>query len=87
MIYFQVFAGLWILMYILALFEYAVIVGICTWYFTSNSETGGTFSLAQGFGWGLWYNAGSLAFGSFILTVVILIRITLEFIDNQTKKV
>lgn len=80
--YIQVFAFFWVMELILALFQYAIIVGTCTWYFTSNQDTKGTFSLGQGFMWGIRYNQGSLAFGAFILAVVWVIRIIFEFIDR-----
>lgn len=52
----QIFAFFWIMEFILALFQYAIIVGTCTWYFTSTQDTRGNFSLCQGFIWGLKYN-------------------------------
>lgn len=83
----QIFAFFWIMEFILALFQYAIIVGTCTWYFTSTQDTRGNFSLCQGFLWGLKYNQGSLAFGSFLLAVVWVIRLILEIIDKQMKKI
>lgn len=70
-----------------ALFQYAIIVGTCTWYFTSTQDTRGNFSLCQGFIWGIKYNQGSLAFGAFLLAVIWMMRICLEIIDSQMKKV
>ena len=42
--------------------------------------------MSKGFGWALWYNFGSLAFGSFILAVIWIIRLIFEYIDNQLKE-
>jgi choline transporter-like protein 2/4/5 len=39
--------------------------------------------LSTGFWWSIRYNLGSLAFGSFILAVVWIIRIVFEYIDSQ----
>lgn len=73
--------------FVQALFQYAIIVATCTWYFTSSQDTRGNFSLCQGFIWGLKYNQGSLAFGSFILALVWMIRLIFEIIDKQMEKV
>lgn len=73
--------------FIQALFQYAVIVGTCTWYFTSTQDSRGNFSLCQGFLWGLKYNQGSLAFGSFLLAVIWVIRICMEILNKQMDKV
>lgn len=45
MMWIQIFAFFWIMEFIKALFQYAIIVATCTWYFTSNQDTRGTFSL------------------------------------------
>lgn len=73
--------------FIQALFQYAVIVGTCTWYFTSRADEYGNFSLCQGFMWGLRYNQGTLAFGSFLLALIWIVRIILEILDKQMDKV
>lgn len=82
----QLFAFFWIMEFIQALFQYAIIVATCTWYFTSTQDSRGNFSLSQGFLWGLKYNHGSLAMGSFILAVVWIIRLIFEIMDKQAKK-
>ena len=38
----------WVNEVIQAYFNYVIICGVCTWYFTSNSETQGFFSLGKG---------------------------------------
>lgn len=85
MVYFQIFMFFWVFEFLQALFNYALIVGTCIWYFSSQSDTSGDFSLSTGFHWGLRYNMGSLALGSFILAVIWIIRITFEYVDNKLK--
>ena len=77
----QVFMYLWLMEFVQALFNYAVLAGVCTWYFTSTQDTRGDFSLRQGFWWGFRYNLGSLSLGAFLLAVVWTIRITFEYIN------
>lgn len=69
-----------------AVFDYAIIVATCTYYFTSSQDTKGEFSLMHGLGWAFRYNAGSLAFGAFLLAVVWTIKLIFEFINNRIKK-
>lgn len=69
----------WIAELIAAIFHYALIVGVCTWYFTSTADSRGRFSLLRGFWWSIRYNLGSLALGSFILALIWMIRIVFEY--------
>lgn len=85
MAYVHVFTFFWVAELLQAVFSYVLICGVCTWYFTSTSETRGTLSISRGFWWAVRYNLGSLAFGSFILAVVWMIRIAFEFLDKQMK--
>jgi len=86
MAWFQVFMFFWVFEFIQALFGFVIIVAVCTWYFSSTNDTRGDFSLWTGFKWAVRYNAGSLAFGSFILALVWMIRVLFEYIDSTLKK-
>lgn len=81
----QVFMFFWVYEIIQAVFNYTLIVAVCTWYFTSNQDVRGTFSISTGFGWAIFYNFGSLTFGAFILAIIWIIRIMFEIIDQQMK--
>lgn len=77
----------WIMEFVQAVFTYCICVAVCYYYFTSSQDSKGEFSLMQGLGWAFRYNSGSLAFGSFLLAVVWMIKITFEFINNQVSKI
>lgn len=66
-----------------ALFNYVMIVAVCTWYFSSSNDTSGNFSLWTGFKWSLTYNLGSLALGSLVLAIIWIFRVIFEYIDNK----
>lgn len=85
MLFGQVFFFFWVYEIIQAIFQYTLIVAVCTWYFTSNQDVRGNFSLCKGLGWALFYNFGSLVFGSFILAIVWILRITLEALESSLK--
>lgn len=69
--------------FILAIFQFTLMTGVCTWYFTSSQDSRGSFSLRQGFWWAFRYNQGSIALGSFVLAIVWSLRVVLEFITEQ----
>jgi choline transporter-like protein 2/4/5 len=81
-----VFGLFWIAELLAAIFHYALIVGVCTWYFTSTADSRGSFSLFKGFWWALRYNLGSLALGSFILALIWVIRIVFEYFQSKLQK-
>jgi hypothetical protein len=56
LIYVSVFMYFWIMEFILAYFQYTLIMAVCTWYFTSSQDTRGSFSLRRGFWWAFRYN-------------------------------
>lgn len=78
-----VFGLFWIAELIVAIFHYSLIVGVCTWYFTSTADSRGNFSLLKGIWWSFRYNLGSLALGSFILAVIWVIRIIFEYFEKK----
>lgn len=87
MLFINAFMYLWIMEFIQAMFQFSILTGVCTWYFTSSQDSRGKFSLCRGLGWALSYNIGSIAFGSCVLAVVWSIRIVFEYIDSQVRKV
>lgn len=56
------------------------------WYFfgqEGNSDSNGEVSLLKAIGWGCWYHCGSIAFGSFLIAVVTMIRVVFEYFQRQ----
>ncbi|CDW78517.1 UNKNOWN [Stylonychia lemnae] len=86
MIYFMCFGILWITSFLIAASQFVIIVACSTWYFSHGSDTKGNSKISSGFGWILRYHAGSIAFGSFIIAVVWLIKIIFEFIAKRVKQ-
>ena len=76
----------WIAELLAAIFHYALIVGVCTWYFTSTADSRGRFSLLKGFWWSFRYNLGSLALGSFILALIWMVRIIFEYFQKKLER-
>jgi choline transporter-like protein 2/4/5 len=80
-----VFGLFWVVELLSAIFKYWIIVGVCTWYFTSSHDTRGNFTLMKGFWWSLRYNFGSLALGSFVLAIIWSLRVIFEYLDKKLK--
>ena len=83
MIAIYVFCLFWVCELLSAIFKYSLIVGVCTWYFTSTSDKRGNFTIFKGLWWSLRYNFGSLAFGSFLLAIIWTIRIVFEYLNKK----
>ena len=47
------------------------------------SDQPGDVSMFKAIGWGLFYHQGSIAFGSFIIAVVTMIRVIFEYLAKQ----
>ena len=85
LVYYLSFGLLWIVALVLACNFFVISCCVCSWYFTSTSDTRGKVEIFRSIGWTLRYNLGSLAFGSFILAVVWLIRIIFEYVAAKLK--
>lgn len=62
---------------------------VCQWYFSGQgrdvSDATGSVGLFKSIGWGLWYHCGTVAFGSFIIAVVTMIRVVFEYLVKQAE--
>ena len=84
----MVLGMVWVSMFILACNEFAIICASVTWYFSrkdipDDDGIPGDADVWKGFYWTFRYNCGTLALGSFILTIVWLIRAIFEYIGEK----
>jgi len=84
----MIFAILWIFSFLIAANEFVVIVSAATWYFSrkdipDDDGIPGDSDVWKGFYWSIRYHMGSLAFGSFILAVVWVIRLIFEYVGEK----
>lgn len=91
MIWYFVFALCWCLSFIICIQQYMIAATVCQWYYSGQGEEMAdspyTTSVYRSFKWGMWYNCGSVAFGSFVIALVTFIRIVFEYIIYQYEKV
>jgi len=85
MIALMVFGMIWIGSFIVAMNEFVVICSAASWYFSRKDVADkdgipGDSDIWKGMWWSWRYNCGSLALGSFILSLFWIIRGTFEYI-------
>lgn len=63
----------------------------CMWYFSGQgaemSDQPGEVSLLKAAKWGIFYHLGSIAFGSFLIAVITMIRVVFEYIVKKYESV
>lgn len=79
MVLYQVFGLLWVAAFINGLCQFIIAASACLWYFTVNTDTKGRGTVGTALYWGFRFHMGSIAFGSFIIAVVQMIRIIFEW--------
>jgi choline transporter-like protein 2/4/5 len=87
----MVLGMLWISAFIMACNEFAVICAAASWYFSrkdipDDDGIPGDSDVLEGFKWTFRYHVGTLALGSFILTIVWVIRAIFEYIGEKMNK-
>lgn len=85
------FGFFWIVSWIIAVQLFVTCCATCLWYFGGHGSDQGTGDAPQGVmmsvKWAFRYHMGSLAWGSFIIAVVTMIRVTFEYFVYQYEKV
>lgn len=79
--YYNLFAILWILAFVLSLGNFIVGASTAQWYFNGGEAKAGI--VRKSYYWAFRYHFGSIAFGSFILAVIWFIRIIFEYMYAQ----
>jgi hypothetical protein len=79
LLYYHIVALFWILCFILGWVQFIVAATAAQWYFTSSSDQSGTGSVCRSTYWSIRYHIGSIAFGSLILAIVLLIKFIFEY--------
>jgi len=83
----MLFGMLWLMNWVLALGQCTLAGCFASYYWAwDKSKDIPYFPLYQSFGRSLRYHTGSLAFGAFIIALVQLIRIFLEYLNQKLKK-
>jgi solute carrier family 44 (choline transporter-like protein), member 2/4/5 len=84
------FGLFWILSWVIAMQNFATITTTCMWYFTGEGsdavEFRRTYSSSMAVKWAFKFHMGSMAMGSFLVSVVTIVRLVFEYIIYQYEK-
>ena len=85
------FGIFWLIAFLVSCNEFVIIVSTCTWYFSrkdipDDDGIPGDSEVMKGFIWSIRYHPGSIAFGSFLLALVWIIRALFEYVGNAVEK-
>uniref|UniRef100_A0A8C3QZE0 Choline transporter-like protein n=1 Tax=Cyanoderma ruficeps TaxID=181631 RepID=A0A8C3QZE0_9PASS len=84
--FFNVFMFFWLANFVIALGQVTLAGAFASYYWAfKKPDDMPAFPLFSAFGRALRYHTGSLAFGSLVLAVVQVIRVTLEYLDHRLK--
>jgi choline transporter-like protein 2/4/5 len=83
---YSLFGYLWLNAFFIGAAQFIISAACAIWYFSSTSDSNGSGSLLRGLHWVYRYHLGSIAFGSFLIALVQLIRIIFEYYKKQIQK-
>lgn len=90
MFIFFLFGLFWIVAFLIAVQIFSTSATTCLWYFTGHGSDDtsmqGQYSVWMAVKWALSYHLGSIAFGSFLIAVVTMLRVICEYIIYQYEK-
>lgn len=88
MLWYFLFGLFWIFSFLICQQQMIIACMVCQWYFSGqgeNSDAPGSVGLFKSIGWGMWYHCGTVAFGSFCIAVITMIRVVFEYIVKQAE--
>lgn len=83
---YQLMGYLWVNAFLVGCTQFVISAAAAIWYFTSTSDANGDGSICRGIWWVFRYHLGTIAFGSFIIALVQLIRIIFEYYAEKIEK-
>ena len=86
----MIFGFFWVTCFLMAVNEFVTIVAAITWYYSDKEKPDddgipGDSDVSIGMYWAYRYHAGTIAFGSFLLAIVWLIRAIFEYIAKKVE--
>ncbi|XP_071948312.1 choline transporter-like protein 2 [Antedon mediterranea] len=86
--YFQaynLFGLFWLMYFIIALCQVTLAGAFASWYWTFDKKDTPTFAVTASFWRAIRYHLGSIAFGSLIIAIIKMIRVSLEYLERKLK--
>jgi len=85
-IYLMIFGLLWVISFVLSNNQYSVAVLAANWYFSRKDEDM-QIPILTAMIWGVTYQMGSLALGSFVIALLWFIQLILTYVYQKTKEI
>jgi len=80
------FGLIWLVFFIQDKTGFICMVSAATYYFSSSKDKEGSASVMQGVHYAYFKHAGSLAFGSLIMTLVTIVRMIVEHAADNVER-
>ena len=80
------FCLFWVVAFIMSVQKFVVAATAAQWFFDDIADGEKTASVGTSLKWALWYNCGSIAFGSFLIALINLIKVIFEYIDKKYRE-
>lgn len=84
--WYYLFALFWITAFLMSLQKFIIASAASLWYWDAVDDGSRDFSVCTAMTWGLWYHCGTVAFGSFLIAVVQLIRAIFEYMVKKANE-
>lgn len=82
--YYYMFCGIWVIEWIKEEGIFTITAFATQWYYTERSQENHNLLRTSAY-WALCKHIGSVAFGSFFVAVIVMLRIILEYVIKKTK--
>ena len=83
--YYQLLALFWIIAFFISVLQFIIAATAAQWYFSHSNDQSGTGSISKSLFWVIRYHLGSLAFGSLIMAIVMLVRFIFEYMKKKVE--
>lgn len=77
---------IWLLFFYQEKAGFITMVGASSYYFSSNKDTSGSAQLRHGWHWATFKHSGSIALGSFLHTLVYILRVIVDMVTSKAKE-
>jgi solute carrier family 44 protein 1 (choline transporter-like protein)/choline transporter-like protein 2/4/5 len=83
---YYIIALIWNHMFLIAMVQFVIAAATVIWYFGSSEGRTPKKPVTRALCWGLFYHLGSIAFGSLIITILEIIKIVVNILYSEFKK-
>jgi len=85
LLFIMLFGLFWLIAFCIAMMYFVIAATVCQWYMSYNAEGDAKrhADVWKSLGWGMLYHVGSMAFGSFLVAVIQMIKVIFEYFAKK----